>query len=139
MADPRIGGLDEVKAAFYCPKNRHGKVLIRCRSPSEPSIIGDIDEKGGLFLFIIPCGLREDCFITDQDPQAVLRAAEWVLSLTRPEVANPCRELVHEGEEAPERHILAVGNKMHLVIASLHGTGRREQVGAVQLGNICPA
>ena len=67
-AETRVGGSHKRTSIFYCPEYGHGEMLVRCAGPSEPGIIGQIDQYIGPLFDMLPGNFGENDLETDQYP-----------------------------------------------------------------------
>ena len=67
-AEACIGGPHKGTTVFYRPEYGHGEMLVRCTAPSEPGIIGEIDQGICPIFYMLPGNLGENDLETDQYP-----------------------------------------------------------------------
>ena len=105
-------------------------MLVACGGPSEPAVVGDIQQHFGALVGELPHKGREHGLIADERPNPVCSQLRNDHFRAGFEVAGFGGNLVGDGGEGPG-HELAKRYQIHFVIASLNRAIGRNQHGGI--------
>ncbi len=93
-------------------------MLVGRRSLAEPGVVSDVDEEAGAVGHLSPGQIGKDGLVADQGAEGTFGQGHGGPHRPFGKVAHHRHHLADEGKKAPQRHVLAVGHQMGLVVGA---------------------